>query len=359
VKRLGLFLFLIVQALFAVDAPTPVVASKAEFVYPDFSQCYDKNRQSIVYFGKTRAVAISDKQAIAYSKEKPSVPYVRYDYLSNLYLFDSPKPLTPVKLKATSELKLGEWLVSMTDNSLIAVNASKIGAGANDLFEFGGVGEVSTLVGGLCCEMYGLGIGDKFFIGSEALQRFIEGKSASFPELGIRVYDSNESVTVDFVDPSMKESKMKAGDIITRLNGKPVKNVTEFAEVLKTFKDVSKISAQVQRNNVWMEENLMGSKTPLPKKMESKKTPIPVAKKVAYLQNKGFTFGPDLKIREIAHGSFAEKSGLKVGDRLMEIDRIPIEHLADADAYLTKTYNREISFLFDRDDFQFFVTLNR
>ena len=356
-KRLGLFLFLIVQILFAEDAPTPVVASKAEFVYPDFSQCYDKNKNAIVYFGKTRAVAISDKQAIAYSKEKPSVPYVRYDYLSNLYLFDSPKPLTPVKLKATSELKLGEWLVSMTDNSLIAVNASKMGAGANDLFEFGGVGEVSALVGGLCCEMYGLGIGDKFFIGSEALQRFIEGKSASFPELGIRVYDSNESVTVDFVDPAMKESKMKAGDIITRLNGKPVRNVTEFAELLKTFKDINKISGQIQRNNVWMEENLMASKVPVPSK--SKKMPLPEVKKVSYLQTQGFRFGADMKIKEITRGSFAEKSGLKVGDRLMQIDQIPMERVPAADAYLSKVHNRDVSLLFDRDDFQFFVTLNR
>jgi len=359
VKRLGLSLFLIMQTLFAADAPAPVVASKAEFVYPDFSQCYDKNKQSIIYFGKTRAVAISDKQAVAYSKEKPSVPFARYDYLSNLYLFDSPKPLIPVKLKATSELKLGEWLVSMTDNSLVAVNASKIGTSANDFFEFGGVGEVSTLVGGLCCEMYGLGIGDKFFIGSEALQRFIDGKSASFAELGIRVIDGNESVVVDFVDPNVKESKMKVGDVITRLNGTPVKNVTEFATVLKTLKDVNKISAQVQRNNAWMEENLMASKTPLPKKMESKRVPIADAKKEGYLQNQGFKFGPDLKIREIVRGSVAEKSGLKVGDRLMQIDQIPIERILEADAYLSKVRNRDVSLLFDRDDFQFFVTLKR
>ncbi len=356
-KRLGLSLLLILQALFAAEAPAPIVASKAEFVYPDFSQCYDKNKQSIVYFGKTRAVAISDKQAVAYAKEKPTVPFARYDYLSNLYLFDSPKPLMPVKLKATTELKLGEWLVSMTDNSLVAVNASKIGSSANDFFEFGGVGDVSTLVGGLCCEMYGLGIGDKFFIGSEALQRFIDGKSASFSELGIRVIDGNESVVVDFVDPNVKESKMKVGDVITRLNGKPVKNVTEFSEILKTLKDVNKISAQVQRNNAWMEENLMASKTPLPKKNDAKKAPLP-EKKESYLQNQGFKFGSDLKIKEIVRGSLAEKSGLKVGDRLMQIDQIPIERITDADGYLDKVRNREVSLLFDRDDFQFFVTLN-
>lgn len=356
-KYLGLFFLLMVQALFGAEASAPIVASKAEFVYPDFSQCYEKNRSSIVYFGKTRAIAISEKQAIAYSKEKPSVPFAKYDYLSNLYLFDSPKPLTPVKLKSTSELKLGEWISSMTDNSIIAVNASKLGNGANDFFEFGGSGEVNTLVGCLCCEMYGLGIGDKFFIGSEALQRFIDGTSASFAELGIRVIDGNESVIVDFVDPNVKESKMKAGDVITRLNGKPVKNVAEFTELLKTMKDVTKISAQVQRNNAWMEENLMASKVPVPSK--AKKVPVPEVKKESYLQTQGFKFGTDMKIKEIVRGSLAEKSGLKVGDRLMQIDQIPIERLPEADAYLSKARNRDVSLLFDRDDFQFFVTLKR
>ncbi len=359
-KRLGLFLLLITGPLFAADVPasTSTPASKAEFVYPDFSQCYEKNRQSVVYFGKTRAVAISEKQAIAYSKEKPSVPFAKYDYYSNLYLFDSPKPLIPVKLKPTSELKLGEWLVSMTDNSLVAVNASKIGTSANEYFEFGGLGEVGSLVGGLCCEMYGLGIGDKFFIGSEALQRFIEGKSASFQELGVRVVDGNESVVVDFVDPTFKDAKLKVGDKVTLLNGKKVSNVMEFADALKSFKDLTKVSAQIQRDNAWIEENILAPK-PVVKKVEPKKVPLPETKKESYLQNKGFKFDNDLRIKDIVRGSFAEKSGLKVGDRLMQVNQLPVERMAEADAYLAKNRNREISLLFDRDDFQFFVTLNR
>lgn len=359
-KRLVLSLFLISQVLFAeeVSVPTPATASKAEFVYPDFSQCYEKNRQSIIYFGKTRAIAISEKQAVAYSKEKPSVPFVRYDYYSNLYLFDASKVLVPVKLKSTNELKLGEWLVSMTDNSLVAVNASKIGTHANEFFEFGGRGEVNSLVGGLCCEMYGLGIGDKFFIGSEALQNFIEGKSASFQELGVRIIDSNESVIVDFVDPNFKDAKLKFGDKITLLNGKKVSNVLEFTDALKTFKDLTKVSAQIQRDNAWIEENILAPK-PIIKKVDPKKIPLAQVKKESYLQAKGFKFDNDLRLKDIIRGSFAEQSGLKANDRLIQIDQLPVERIAEAEAYLSKTRNREVSLLFDRDDFQFFVTMKR
>jgi hypothetical protein len=354
---MSLFLGCLIQFLAAADAPAP--ASKAEFVYPDFTQCYEKNRQSIVYFGTTRAVAVSEKQAVAYAKEKPSVPYVRYDYLSNLYLFESPKPLIPVKLKSTSELKLGEWLESLTDKSLIVVNASKVGANSGELFEFAGKGEVNSIVGGLCCEMYGLGIGEQYFIASEVLQRFIEGKSLAFKELGARFTENNESVVVDAVDPNFKEAKIKVGDKITALNGVKVKTLAEFNDVVKNLKEGSKLSAQIQRDNAWIEENLLVPK-PQPKKVEpKKKVPLPKAKKESYLQTKGFAFDKELRIINIAHGSFAEQSGLKVGDRLMQIETTPINSLPEADAYLTKNRAKELHLLFDRDDFQFFVTLKR
>lgn len=357
VKRISFLWVMVVCTLFAAEAP--VVANKAEFVYPDFSQCYEKNKASIVYFGTTRAIAVSEKYAVAYSKEKPNVPFVKHDYLSHLYLFESPKPLMPVKLKTTHELKLGEWLGSMTDKSIIAVNASKIGKSANDFFEFGGAGEANAVVGGLCCEMYGLGIGDKFFIGSEVLEQFVQGKTASFPELGVRIVDANESVQVDFVDPTFKEARLKAGDRITLLNGKKVSNVQEFGEVLKSFKDLSKVSAQVQRNSAWIEENILAPKVQ-PKKVappKVKKSAVP--KKESYLQTKGFSFDNDLRITQIKPGSFAEKSGLKIGDRLMQVETTPISRVSQADESLRNVGNREIHLLFDRDDFQFFVTLKR
>ena len=122
---------------------------------------------------------------------------------------------------------------------------------------------------------------------------------------------------------------------------------------------MSKVSAQLQRNNAWMEENLLAPK-PQPKKEEvKKKVPIPEVKKESYLETKGFKFDTNLRIKEIVRGSFAEQSGLKVGDRLMQVEQLPIERVTEADAYLSKTRNRDVSLLFERDDFQFFVTLNR
>jgi len=352
VKYIGFFVLFIVQILVAAEPP----ATKAEFVYPDFSQCYDKNKHSVVYFGTTRAIAISATQAIAYSKEKPSVPYLRYDYLSHLYLFDSDKPLVPIKLKSTSELKVGEWLENLTDNSLNVVNASKIGQNINELFEFSGKGEVSSIVGGLCCEMYGLGIGGQFFIASEVLERFIAGTSASYPELGARLIEKEGSVLVDFIDPLLKTSKLKVGDIVTAVNGQKIQTLAQLSDVFKSLKEISKLNVSLKRGNTTIEENIRASKN------ETKKVPLP-KKKVSlpahesYLRAKGFIFNNNLQIIDIKHGTFAEQSGLKIGDRLMQINGQPVSDPVQADAYLAHTYKDETNLLFDRSDFQFFVTL--
>ena len=118
-------------------------------------------------------------------------------------------------------------------------------------------------------------------------------------------------------------------------------------------KSSSKLSAQIERNNAWVEENILilPPKPKVVKKVEPKKE--------SYLQTKGFKLTPDMKIIGPSYASLAEKSGLKEGDRLIQIDDVRVEKIAEADAYLEKSKNKEISLLFERNDFQFFVTLKR
>ena len=202
--------------------------------------------------------------------------------------------------------------------------------------------------------MSGLSIGDRFFIGSEALEKFISPKTASYTELGARLEENNETIVVDFVDPNNKEAKLKKGDKIVALNGKKVKNLAEVGEALFASKASSKLSAQLQRDNAWIEENILAIKPkPVPKKVVS------VVKKENYLETKGLKFDNDMKLLDVPAHSFAEKSGLKAGDRLIQIDETRIDKISEADNFLTKTKNTELNLLFDRNDFQFFVTLKR
>lgn len=355
-KLIGFFLLAVGSILFAADENATLIGAKAEFVYPDFTQCYEKNRASIVYFGKTRAVAVSEKYAIAYSKEKPTVPFVRHDALSHLYLFESTKPLIPVRLKSTLELKLGEWLASMSDNSLYTGTASRIGKNGT-LSEFGAQGaEPSTIVGGLCCDMYGLGIGEKLFINSDFLTLFIEGKTASYTFAKARFAQASDgTVVVTAVDGG----KFKVGDKLGSINGKEIKTLEELHEAFSQAQTSSNALVKFEREGKGMEENLYEKKADPSKKVETKKAPAPVVKKESYLDTKGVALSDDLKVLEPKRGTFSERSGLKTGDRLIQIDGVSVQTMAEVDAYMAKHKNKEASLLFERHQFQFFVTLER
>lgn len=340
--------------LFAVDENATVIATKAEFVYPDFAQCYEKNRASVVYFGKTRAIAVSEKYAIAYSKEKPTVAFVKHDALAHLYLFESSKPLSPVRLKPIQELKLGEWLASMSENTLYTGTASRIGKG--DISEFSAQGaEKSTIVGGLCCDMYGLGIGEKLFINSDFLTQFIEGKTAA-PALSKARFGEAKDSTV--VVTAVDGGKFKVGDKIGAINGKEVKNLAQLEEAFAQAEASSKALIKFERDGKGLEENLYAQKAVSAKTTETKKAPPPV-KKESYLDTKGLSVSDDLRVLEPKRGTFAERSGLKAGDKLIQIDGISVQTMAEAEAYLLKNRHKEVTFLFERHQFQFFVTLER
>jgi len=44
---------------------------------------------------------------------------------------------------------------------------------------------------------------------------------------------------------------------------------------------------------------------------------------------------------------------------LLQINDVKVESKAEADAYMNKNRHKELNLLFDRNDFQFFVTLKR
>ena len=280
--------------------------SKVEFTYPDFNPCYEKNKASIVYFGKIRAVAISEKYAIAYTKEKPTIPFVKYDPLMHIYLFESSKPLIPVKLKSTTHLKLGEWLASMSENSLYTGTLSHLGT-KNHLLEFGtNVAEQNTIMTGLCCDMYGLGIGGKSFIGSDFLMKFMESNISASSPIGA---DLNASKT--------------ALDNVSQANATP--KATPQKTHLPETKTVSE---------------------------KSKETELFLHTQMLFLTD-------DLVIKDVKKASWVEKSGLKVGDKLLQVGEQKVETSAQAsNALMTlkKMKQKEIFLLFERNQFQFFVT---
>lgn len=325
-----------VNALFSVS-----------FVYPDFKQCYKKDIKSIVYFGDTKAIAISKHYAVAYLKKKPKHPFIKYDPFLNLYLFYSKKTLYPVKLKKTDKLTLGEWLASMDDNSIYVGNFAQRGVGLNIFFRQNSKTPPNSMISCLCCEIYGIGMGDGKFISSNLIKRFLNSKSVNYGDIGVRFAKRGKNIIVSSANPMFKNQKLKAGDIIKKIDDKRVKKV-EDAENHILFQKIGKIvKLQFLRD-----DKLLTQKIKIQKRYGGGELGD------SFLEEKGIFFDKNLKIKNIQKGSFAQKIGLCIGDKLLQIDRKSVTSEDSIRRVFSKIKKTKVNLLFDRNDFQFFIKVN-
>lgn len=322
------------------------VGFAANFTYPDFRQCYNKNIKSFVYFGDIRAVAITKNLAVAYSKSTPKVPFVKFDPFLNLYLFASKKPLIPVRLKSTHLLKLGEWIAGMDDDSLYAGNFAKSGDLLDTLYLQNAQMSSNSIISCLCCQVYGLGIGNGTFIGSEYIQRFLDAKEIFYGDIGVRFEKNGKDFEVAEIDPFYKNQSLQIGDKISKVNNKNITSLKQLNQAILFAKPKSKINLEFMRAN------------------SMQKSSATVVSRVgggnlsdSFLEQKGIFLDKDLRIIAIEPKSFAAQKGLKVGDKLMYIDKMKLESQKTLRKYLSNTKAKYFQLLFDRHDFQFFVKM--
>ncbi|MFK5881351.1 MAG: PDZ domain-containing protein [Sulfurospirillum sp.] len=331
--RFILILIFTVNALFSVS-----------FTYPDFKKCYKKDVKSIVYFGSTQAIAVSKHYAVAYLKKKPKHSFVRYDPFLNLYLFYSKKNLHPVKLKNTDKLTLGEWLASMDDDSMYTGNFAQRGIGLNIFFKQNSKTPPNSMISCLCCSIYGIGVGNGKFISSNFIKRFLDSKSVAYGDIGVRFLRRGKDVIVSSVNPMFPHQLLEVGDIIKKIDSKKVKKIEDIEDYI-LFQKIGKIvKLQFVRNN-----KLITQKIKVLKRYGGGELSD------SFLERKGMFFDKNLRIKAIKKGSFAWKSGLRTGDKLLQIDRINVANEDDIRRIFSSLKKKEVNLLFDRNDFQFFI----
>jgi len=322
------------------------VANSAGFTYPDFRQCYTKNRASFVYFGDTRAVAVSKHLAVAYSKTTPKVTFIKFDPFLNLYLFSSKKTLKPVRLKSTKSLKLGEWIAGMDDTSLYAGNFAKSGDVLDSFYLQNAKLDENSIISCLCCEVYGIGIGAGSFIGSEYIKRFINSKEIYYGDIGVRFAKHANDFIVKSRDPFHANQLLEVNDKILKINGKKVTSLKQLNQIVLFAKPKSTINIEFMRDKKRIKRTLV---------VRSRIGGGYISD--SFLEKRGMFFSDDMKIIKIDKKSFADVSGLHVGDKLIQIDHKKIDTQDDVKVYLSNLKSKEAQLLFDRDDFQFFVKI--
>ncbi len=323
------------------------VLFSASFVYPNFKQCYNKEVKSIVYFGDTKAVAVSKHYAVAYSKIKPKYPYVKHDPFLSLYLFYSKKILHPIKLKNTDKLSLGEWLASIDEDSLYVGNFAKRGEGLNIYFEQNGKTPPNSIISCLCCQAYGIGIGGGKFISSKFLNKFLNSKEVFYGDIGVRFAKLGRKVVVSAVNPLFKNQQLKVGDIIKKINANKIKSVENAQNLILFQKRNQSVKVEFLRKNA-----LHSIKIKVQKRYGGGELSD------SFLETRGLFLDKFLKITKITKDSYGAKSGLHIGDKLLQVDRKSVTITQDIRRIFSKTKKKEINLLFQRGEFQFFVKVS-
>ena len=323
-------------------------AFSASFVYPNFKQCYKKNIKSIVYFGSIRAIAVSKHYAVAYLKKRPKQHFVREDPYLHLYLFYSQKPLHPIKLRSTDRLSLGEWLASMDDNSLYIGNFSRRGVGLDSYFMLNSKTSLNSMISSLCCDIYGLGIGGGQFISSDFIKKLLTSTSAFYGDIGVKFAKDGKNIIIAAINPHFPNQKLKVGDIIKKIDGKKIKTASEATNLILFQKKNHILKIEFLRKHVLHVEKIRVLDRFATNKLSAKANN-------SFLKNRGIFFDDKMKISRISKGSFGQKSGLKVGDKLLQIDKTVVKNQNEAKKIFSKIENKEVYLLFERNNFQFFV----
>ena len=309
----------------------------------DFDICYKKNKNSYVKIEGVDAVALDEYYAASLPGKKPN-NFVKYDPFLKLYLIKSSKKLTPVKKKNELNVIAYEWIGSASPNG---VGVSKFksfsdGYSPYDRLNSDGVkGSISTSV---CCEMYGLNVGGDRFIGNRYLKHFLEYKDVYYGDVGARFGLKNGVITILHVNPFDEQRGFRAGDEVLSIDGKSITTFRQLREKILFAKKGSFLKFKVSRDGKIINTN-------------AKVTPwnLSNSKTETFLEEIGVIFDQNLKITYISENSFASRSGLKVGDRLLQINKINVKKPNDVKKIISNPSQKEFQLLFDRNNFYFFI----
>lgn len=327
--RIALSLFVLFSSLFS-----------ANFIHPDFSSCYKKNEKHFEYYEGYVAYPYKTGLSIVYSSEKKLDTFLKHDRYLGLYLVKTPKA-KPIRFRNTTSISLGEWLGSADDSSLYAGNFAKKMDGLEANAQMASRNDANGFVMCLCCDGYGIATGDGGFIETEYIEHFVQSKDDSYGSLGVRFKQKAQSVYVDTVDPFCTSRVLEMGDIIISLDGKKVSDIFAFKRDILFGNPKQQHSLQIKRDG----------KVHTLKAILSKRFGGGLVSDT-YLERFGLEFSSDLSLIK------AESFGLKLGDRLLEIDGYAVKDFIDVRKMLSQR-GSGAKLLFIRDGFEFFIDMEK
>lgn len=285
-------------------------------------------------------IPVQKNQRLIFSQTKPDATIIKHDPFLRLYLVEDKKGFEfPFKIN----MKYDMGAMAVDNKEAIKGEIIKKQIGLEQFGLFSKHVSSPSLILNNCCALEGI-VTPKGIIQKEYIDRFLKIKTVSYSDFGIRVKDVGSVVSVSSSNPFMKENPFKKNDLILELDGKKVKNSASlmrdilFSQIDSMHKVKVKRDTQILTLTVRSQKRIGGGFL-----------------SDTFLEFLGLSFDEELKITKIDKP--AERYGLKIGDKLLQIDTKSVQSERDISQIIDGS-NKSPNLLFQRDGFQFFVKLN-
>ncbi|MFA6196915.1 MAG: PDZ domain-containing protein [Sulfurimonas sp.] len=317
-----------------------------------YDSCKQKVIDSNTTHGQTLEIPVENNKRLIYSAKTPECKILKSDPFLGLYLVED---YSDFEYPFTINMLEPSGIAAINENSAKEGKIVKRQVGLSQLAVFDTHVSSPRILTNSCCSLEGI-VTPKGIIEKEYIERFLRVEDTSYADIGINLKDQKGAVIVSELTSSIKNNPFKKDDVVMSIDGKKVENsATTMREIL--FDTIgTKHSLMIKRGSKLMTIEVESQKKEMQVVKETKPVIAPTIKKVEEnVQTNGLQFDKNLKITKIDEQG--KKYGLKLGDKLLQIDGIKITNQQELTKNLSSLKNNA-NLLFERNDFQFFVNVN-
>ncbi|RDU64794.1 hypothetical protein CQA44_03530 [Helicobacter sp. MIT 14-3879] len=286
-----------------------------------------------------RAIHIGNGKYLAYTNKNFNHPkIIKYDYLTGLILF-SDKLLNQkytlrevdktIKVSAINDSSITTGSIQQRQNSLVnlAIFSKEI--------------KQNSVISDICYQAYGISAKNNKFIDKKYIELFLN-KNGMYSDIGIKL---NANLRIENINPFIGNA-IKINDILLSINGVDIKNINDFIDISSNLNTSKNALLKIKRGNDIISVII-----------KPFKRLTPFIENDSYLEIFGIMLDNKLVVR-----SKVNKFNFKQNDRILRLNQIKVRNKSELDSAILQTFReneKEFSFLVIRDDFEFFITLER
>lgn len=334
------------------NAPTP----KAPAQNFNYSHCKNYYLNASVPVGDTRAIALKHKGKKVYllqSKTRPNAKILKADPFVGLYLVES----------GTSKLSYNLLTLdsrTLKDPNLATISAKEVKKGKITARQSGYLNYAkfssplvqNSVIGNICYQIYGIGVGGNGFLEKKYIDRFLN-VGASYSDIGVRFDMNAKKPLVRLIDPFFPNNPFMVGDEIVSVNGKKV------GSVLDTIWVITNLAQNTNAKITFKRDGKVHTITIKPDKMYGG-----LLLSDTFLERFGVAFGEDLEVLSLNDSGHLRLGFLKEGDKIVWINKKEanihnIKELlsnSQSDEELQQ-YGGKIQLLIHRGEAEFFIKI--